>query len=160
TDLNDFLRALEEASGRDLHAWSRAWLETAGVNTVEVVLQVANGVVGKAELIQTAPEDHPTLRPHRLRVGLFDEAGGILERRRSVELDVDGAITPIPQLIGERAPDLVLPNDGDLTFCKVMLDPSSLEKLKRHLHGIGDPLARAVAWGALWDMARDGELRA
>jgi aminopeptidase N len=160
TDLEDFLVALEDASGRDLHAWSRAWLETAGVNTVEVVLQVANGVVGATELIQTAPVDHPTLRPHRVRVGLFDVAGAILERRRSIELDVDGGITPIPQMAGERAPDLVLPNDGDLTYCKVRLDPRSLETLKRHLRGIDDPLARAVAWGALWDMARDGELRA
>ena len=160
TDLEDFLVALEDASGRDLHAWSRAWLETAGVNTVEAVLHVADGVVGAAELIQTAPADQPALRPHRLRVGLFDVTGEILERRRSVELDIDGALTPIPHLVGERAPDLVLPNDGDLTYCKVRLDQRSLETLKGHLRGIADPLARAIAWGALWDMARDAELRA
>ena len=160
TDLKDFLGALEEVSGRDLHAWSQAWLETAGVNTIEAKVQVKDGVISSAELIQTALADHPVLRPHRLRVGLFDLVDGLLKRRRSVELDVEGAVTPIPEFAGERVPDLVLTNDGDLTYCKVRLDGGSLETLKRHLRGIDDPLARAIAWGALWDMARDAELRA
>jgi aminopeptidase N len=160
TDLTDFLGALEDASGRDLHAWSRAWLETAGVNAMEAVVHIKDGVISAAELNQTAPKDHPTLRPHRLRVGLFDVVGELLQRRRSVELDVEGAVTPMQQLAGERTPDLVLPNDGDLTYCKVRLDGRSLETLKRHLRGIDDPLARAIAWGALWDMARDADLRA
>ena len=36
TELKDFLAALEHASGRDLEAWSRAWLQTAGVKAVLV----------------------------------------------------------------------------------------------------------------------------
>jgi aminopeptidase N len=159
-DLRDFLAALEDASGRDLTAWSRAWLETAGVNTLEAALQVKDGVISSAELIQTAPADHPTLRPHRLRVALFDAVDERLVRRRSIELDVEGAITPIPQLEGERVADLVLPNDGDLTYCKVKLDGRSLETLRRHLRDVDDQLARATAWGALWDMARDATLSA
>jgi aminopeptidase N len=160
TDLEDFLGALEDASGRDLRDWSQAWLETAGVNTIEAAVHVENGVISAAELKQTAPKDHPILRPHRLRIGVFDLVGDLLQRRRSVELDVEGPATPIPEFAGERAPDLVLPNDGDLTYCKVRLDDRSVETLKGHLRGMDDPLARAIAWGALWDMARDAELRA
>ena len=160
TELVDFLGALERSSGRDLHAWARAWLETAGVNTMEVALDVEGGVITSATLKQSAPPEHPTLRPHRLRVGLFDLDGGRLKRRRAVELDIDSEATPIPELAGERAPDLVLPNDGDLSYCKVRFDARSLETLKRHLRDLDDPLARALAWGALWDMARDAELRA
>jgi aminopeptidase N len=160
TELADFLEALEKASGRDLHAWAGAWLETAGVNTMEADLDVEDGVIRSASLKQSAPPEHPTLRPHRLRVGLFDLDGSRLKRRRAVELDIDAEATPIPDLAGERAPDLVLPNDGDLTYCKVRLDRPSVETLKSHLRGLDDPLARALAWGALWDMARDAELRA
>lgn len=169
TELADFLEALEKASGRDLHAWARAWLETAGVNTIEALLQVEDGVITSATLKQSAPPEHPTLRPHRLRVGLFDLDGGRLKRRRAVELDIPGAApgtlteaeaTPITELAGERAPDLVLPNDGDLTYCKVRLDTRSLETLKHHLREIDDPLARGLAWAALWEMARDAELGA
>jgi aminopeptidase N len=160
TELADFLEALESSSGRDLRAWARVWLEAAGVNTIEASLEVEGGVVRSASLKQSAPPEHPTLRPHRLRVGLFDLDGGLLKRRRAVELDIEHAATPLPELAGERAPDLVLPNDGDLTYCKLRLDQRSLETLKRHLRDIDDPLARALAWGALWDMARDAELRA
>ena len=160
TELADFLEALEKASGRDLQVWARAWLETAGVNTVAVELDVEDGDIRSATLHQSAPAEHPTVRPHRLRVGLFDLDGGRLKRRRAVELDIVGEATPIPQLAGQRAPDLLLPNDHDLTYCKVRLDARSLETLKLHLRDIDDPLARALAWGALWDMVRDGELRA
>jgi aminopeptidase N len=160
TELADFLAALEKASGRDLRSWSAAWLQTAGVNTLEAVLEHEGGAIRSATLRQSAPADHPTLRPHHVRVGLFDSKDGRLRRRRAIELDVEGAQTAIPELAGERAPDLVLVNDQDLTYCKIRFDPRSLETLRAHLRDIEDPMARALAWGALWDMARDSELRA
>jgi aminopeptidase N len=159
-ELADFLSALEKSSGRDLHAWALAWLETAGVNTMEVTLDLEGGLIKSATLEQSAPPEHPTLRPHRLRIGLFDLDGGRLRRRRAIELDIEGKTALVPRLVGERAPDLLLPNDQDLTYCKVRLDSRSLQTLKGHLREIEDPLARALAWGALWDMTRDAELRA
>jgi len=94
-----------------------------------------------------------------LKVGLFDIQGNALVRRKSVELDIDGATTPVLQLAGEPIPDLVLPNDDDLTYTKIDLDDRSLATLKTHLSGIDDGLARAVLWEALWDMVRDAKLR-
>jgi aminopeptidase N len=82
-----------------------------------------------------------------------------LRRRRSVELDVEGARTPVPQLAGERVADLLLVNDDDLTYTKVRLDGRSLKTLRTHLRGLDDDLARALAWGDLWDMVRDAQLR-
>ena len=160
TELKDFLAALEHASGRDLEVWSQAWLQTAGVNTLAATLEVGGEFIMSAAIVQTAPGDHPTLRPHRLRVGLFDLVDGKVQRRGAVELDIDGEITPLPQLAGERVPDLVLVNDGDLTYCKIAFDERSIATLKAHLRDIEDPLARALAWGAVWDMARDADLRA
>jgi aminopeptidase N len=160
TELKDFLEALEHASGRDLKAWSRAWLETEGVNTLAVALEVEGGVITLASVVQTAPGDHPTLRPHRLRIGLFDVMNGEVRRRRSVELDIEGASTPVPDISDERVPDLVLVNDWDLTYCKIAFDERSIATLKHHLSDVEDPLARALSWGAVWDMARDAELRA
>jgi aminopeptidase N len=113
-----------------------------------------------ASVLQTAPAGHPTLRPHRLRIGLFDLVGTSLKQRKAVELDVDGAATEVPQLGGEAQPDLLLVNDSDLTYAKVRFDPRSLNTLTHHLRDIDDLLARAVAWGAIWDMTRDAELRA
>jgi aminopeptidase N len=159
TELADFLAPLEEASGRDLKAWSRAWLEQAGVNTISARIAADGLRIKSLTLTQEAPPEHPTLRPHRLRVGLFDIHGNSLVRRRSVELDIDGASTPVPQLDGEAVPDLLLVNDDDLTYTKIDLDERSLATLKTHLSGLDDGLARAVLWEALWDMVRDAKLR-
>ena len=160
TDLRDFLDALEKASGRDLKSWSRVWLEAAGANTLEASLQVSGDRILSASVLQTAPPDHPTLRPHRLRIGLFDLKGAELTRRKEIELDVDGAMTEVPQLSGEAPPNLLLLNDGDLTYAKVRLDERSVNTLTNHLCDIDNLLSRAIAWGAVWDMARDAELRA
>ena len=160
TGLQDFLDALEKASGRDLKSWSRVWLESAGVNTLGASLQVSGERIVSARVLQTAPPAHPTLRPHRLRIGLFDLAGTSLRRRKAIELDVDGAATEVPQLAGEPMPDLLLLNDGDLTYAKARFAQRSLNTLTHHLRDIDDLLARSIAWGAIWDMTRDAELRA
>jgi aminopeptidase N len=159
TELADFLAPLEEASGRDLKSWSKAWLEQAGVNTISAKVVADGDRIESLTLIQQATPEHPTLRPHRLRVGLFDIQGSSLVRRRTVELDIEGASTPVPQLAGEPVPDLVLPNDDDLTYTKIDLDGHSLATLKTHLSRLDDGLARAVLWEALWDMVRDAKLR-
>ncbi|MGH2785385.1 MAG: aminopeptidase N [Actinomycetota bacterium] len=160
TDLSDFLTALEESSGRDLHAWAKEWLQTAGVNTLRPRLEGSGGAFRSVEVLQEATDDHPTLRPHRVAVGLYDLKGDALVRRRRLELDIVGARTEIPELAGEAAPDLLMLNDDDLTFAKVRLDDRSFETLVAGLHRIGDPLARALCWSAAWDMTRDAEIAA
>ncbi len=162
--LADFLAALEEASGRDLRAWSKEWLEAAGVNTLRPSF-IADGdgarpAFGSFSLLQEAPRDWPTLRSHRVGVGLYDLAAEGLVRRRAVELDAVGARTEVSDLAGERVSDLVLVNDGDLTFAKVRLDPGSLATAVRSLSELGDPLARTLCWSACWDMTRDAEMPA
>ncbi|HSS94501.1 MAG TPA: aminopeptidase N, partial [Candidatus Dormibacteraeota bacterium] len=157
----EFLDAQEHASGRDLKAWSRVWLEEAGLNTLSPELEIENGLIKSAAVVQSAPRSHPTLRPHHLRVGLFDAGQtGTLERRIVVGLDVDGSRTQVPQLAGQSAPDLVLVNDGDLAYAKVTLDSRSLEALNRSGIEVADGMARALVWGDLWDMVRDAKLRA
>ena len=157
--LSDFLQALEEVSGRDLGYWCKVWLEEAGLNTLAAEVEVQDGRIISAAIAQSAPDSHPVLRPHHLRVGLFDRHGTSLQRRRAIELDVEGVRTPVPQMVGERAPDVVLVNDGDLAYAKVALDAASVEAVNRNHMALEDALARAVVWGNLWDMVRDAKLR-
>jgi aminopeptidase N len=165
TTLADFLGALEDASGRDLDAWSSEWLEKAGVDTLRPSFTVEAGTTGDVEFAsfaveQTAPAGWPTLRSHRVGVGLFERDGSRLVRRERLELDAVGASTEVPQLAGRRLPDLVLVNDGDLAYAKIRLDDRSLETLTTSLGAIDDELARSLCWSAAWDMLRDGELPA
>ncbi|MFF9284395.1 aminopeptidase N [Streptomyces griseosporeus] len=162
TRLADLLSVLEETSGRDMAAWSRSWLETAGVNSLTPqVLLDAEGLVEELAVVQEAPESHPELRPHRVAVGLYRRtAGGTLERYARAETDVEGARTVVAELAGAPAPELVLVNDDDLTYCKTRFDQTSLETLKAHLGDLTDPLARALCWSALWNLTRDALLPA
>ncbi|MEH1128113.1 aminopeptidase N [Micromonospora sp. CPCC 206061] len=152
--LADLLAALTKASGRDLRGWADAWLRTAQVNTLRLEPVIVDGRYETVHVVQTAPESHPTLRPHRVGIGLYD--GGVLRQR--VDADVDGVRTAVPALTGLSAADLLLPNDGDLTFAKVRLDAGSAAALPRALPALTDPLARALLWAATVDAVGDNEL--
>jgi len=158
TELRDLLAELEVTSGRDLGTWSRKWLETAGVNTLTPLIEDdANGVITRFGVVQTAPADYPTIRPHRLGIGFYNLQGDALVRVHNLELDVDGDRTDVPELKGMKRPDLVLLNDDDLAYAKIRLDDRSLATAIAHLDKISDPLARSLVWGAAWDQTRDAE---
>ncbi|ROS59575.1 aminopeptidase N [Frigoribacterium sp. PhB160] len=158
TDLRDLLAELEATSGRELTSWSEKWLETAGVNTLRPELETdADGVVTSFAVLQEATAEHPTIRPHRLAVGLYALRDGSLVRTERVEIDVDGPRTEVPELVGLHRGDLVLINDDDLAYAKIRLDEQSLATALAHLSGIADPLARALVWGSVWDATRDAE---
>jgi aminopeptidase N len=160
TDLHDLLTALERSSGRDLTAWSREWLETAGVNILRPeVVDGDDGRYRSVAVLQSAAPEHPTLRSHRIAIGLYDRAGDRLVRRDRLEVDVLGERTAVPALDGVRVPDLLLLNDDDLTWAKIRLDARSLQTtIDGWLCRIDDPLPRALLWAATWDMVRDAEL--
>ena len=160
TELADLLRELEAESGRDLSEWSKLWLETAGVNLLIPQITEADGVIQSFSILQSAISDYPYLRPHRLAVGFYDEVAGKLIRTERVELDVQGANTDVPELVGKKRPALVLLNDDDLSYAKIRLDDRSYETALQSLSKIEDPLARALVWGSVWDATRDGEATA
>ncbi|MFD6167577.1 aminopeptidase N [Streptomyces coeruleorubidus] len=162
TRLGDLLSVLEETSGRDMSAWARSWLQTAGVNSLTPQLLLdPQGRVQELAVVQEAAESHPELRPHRVAVGLYRATdGGAVERYARAEVDVDGPRTVVAELSGAAAPDLVLVNDDDLTYCKIRFDETSLATLREHLGSVTDPLARALCWSALWNMTRDALLPA
>jgi aminopeptidase N len=159
--LADLLAALEETSGRDLAAWSAEWLKTAGVNTLRPSYAVdADGRFTEFAVEQEAPATHPVLRSHRIAVGLYDRTDAGLVRRHRVEIDVAGPRTVVPELAGQRRPDLVLVNDEDLTYAKIRLDDHSLRTLVDSIASFTDSLPAALCWSAAWDMCRDGEMAA
>ncbi len=161
SEFSDLLSALEESSGRELDSWAKEWLQTSGVNTLSPRFEVdAEGSYSSFSVEQSATVEHSTLRRHRIGIGLYDEIDGHLVRRTHVEVDVEGESTAIEELVGARQPDLLLLNDGDLTYAKIRLDERSLQTLVSGLSRLDDSLARALCWGAAWDMTRDADMRA
>ena len=161
TTLADLLGQLEQSSGRDLQTWSHLWLETAGVNTLRPDITVdEQGVITSAAITQTAAEAFPTLRPHTLAIGSYDVKGDQLVRTGRIELDIDGARTEVPELVGQQRPDLLLVNDDDLAYAKVRLDEHSMATLLAHTRGFTSSLPQSLVLGAAWDMTRDAEMSA
>jgi aminopeptidase N len=159
--LGDLLGALEEASGRDLSDWSKKWLETAGVNTLRPEFRTdEEGRFAAFAVLQEAPASHPVLRPHRIAIGLYARGEDGLARRHRVEIDIDGDRTEVPELVGQRQPDLVLVNDDDLTYAKIRLDDRSFRTLIASEATFTESLPASLCWSAAWDMCRDAELPA
>ncbi len=157
--LADLLRALEASSGRSLADWSKAWLETAGPNTLRPDFCVdEHGSFTEFAVVQEAPASHPTLRPHHIAIGLYHRAGDTITRRHQVVVDVTGPRTVVPELAGQPQPDLILLNDDDLGYAIVRFDARSLATLAESIGQFTDSLARTVCWSAVLDMALQAEL--
>ena len=159
--LVDLMAELETTSGRELRSWSQAWLETAGVNTLTPSVEVDDsGMITRLDVIQTAPNEYPTLRPHRMTAGFYDFVDGKLVRVHGVEFDVDGEHTEVPDTAGRQRPALILLNDDDLAYAKVRLDDASFDTARKHLRDFENSLPRAAVWGAAWNGTRDGQIPA
>ncbi len=158
--LASLLAALEQSSGLSLGDWSKAWLQTAGPNTLRSEFIVgADSTFDEFAVLQEATPEHPTLRPHHIAIGLYNKtADGALVRTRQVEVDVSGARTEVPGLTGLAQPDLILLNDDDLGYAIIRFDDRSLATLAESIGDFADPLARTVSWSAALDMVQRAEL--
>ncbi|MFN8074285.1 MAG: aminopeptidase N [Kineosporiaceae bacterium] len=159
--LDDLLAAVGASSGRDLHAWARQWLLQAGTDVLTSRADVDDaGAYREVDVEVSPPTAWPAARPHRLVVGVYDRAEAGLTLRERVELDVEGPATSVPELAGRPAADLLLLNDGDLTFARVRPEESSVRALLEAGETLPDPLARGISRLTLWHLVDDGLLAA
>jgi aminopeptidase N len=155
----DLLAELSAASGQELTEYANQWLSTAQVNTLRPIIDIApDGTYARVSVEQSAPASHPTLRRHRIGVGLYDLTGSRLVGRATRYVDIAGERTELPELTGVKAAEVVLLNDEDHTYAKLRLDDRSFATVVEHLGGFDSSLARALCWAALWDMVYDAEL--
>jgi len=153
--LADLIDAVAASSGQDLAAWSRVWLRTAGPSTLRCQFRTdTSGAFTEFAVVQ----DGTVMRPHRIAVGFYQRSGGTLARTRGLALDVTGARTEAPELIGARQPDLILLNDDDAGYVLVRFDPRSLRTVLECTGELPAAAARAACWNAAIDMVRQGEL--
>ena len=161
TDARRPARRARGLRGRDLSGLVGLWLETAGVNTLrpEIVAD-DDGVITSFAVLQSATDEHPTIRPHRLAIGFYD-----LDRRASSCATTAWSSTSTaraprsPNSSGLTRPDLVLLNDDDLAYAKIR---STRPRRRRTREPLGDrrPARPRLVWGSVWDATRDAETRA
>ena len=142
--LASLLAALEQSSGVSLGDWSKAWLQTAGPNTLRSEFTVERGRqvhrVRRAPGSGTGASDAAAAshrdRPVQHRPPTVPSSARIRSR-----LDISGARTEVPSLAGLAQPDLILLNDDDLGYAIVRFDDRSLATLTESI-GAFSRLAR------------------
>lgn len=182
----DLLDAVSVYCDKDFRTWAEAWLTTTGRNTLSLDFDIASDPrdnsarYSSVTLHQTGAEPGAgELRPHRVGVGVYamtatdssstdnsdtsvnligTDSAGTLVRTHYAEVDLIDEWTDIPELHNVLQGALLLPNDEDLTYCQLELDPQSIETVVEHIEDIVDPLPRALCWGVLEEMTMHATL--
>ena len=157
TKLTDLLEALEETSGQDLTEWSRLWLETSGPSRLSIDVQFDHsGRLSRFDLVQDR-----LVRPHTLEVSTWAIDEGALRRTHTYSLHTEAArIRITDDTLSRGECDLIVLNDHDLTYAICRFDAHSADTALAYIGTCPDPLTRAVVWANLWNMVRDGLMRA
>lgn len=159
--LADFIAALDEETQRDLSSWIDAWLRSAGHDTLSatVLAEAEDSTIRELTIRRDfhGAGDATADRPHATTVGLYRLKGSSLELDVRYDVTLTSAESTVTTAQGRPLPDVVLVNDLDHTFARIALDPASRAVLLRHI-GTLEPVARAVAWTALWSEVRAGDL--
>ena len=160
TTLDDLMRSIGAAAGRDLAPWQAGWLDRAGTDTI-VLMPDPGGPAGTRRLLTTSP-DGGEPRRHRLRIGSYRRTPDGEPDSAPVELVAvtDVETTGTTTAVDLPDADLHLLNDGDLTFAAVRADETSLDAMLVLASHLPDAVSRAAAVTTAWDMLAKGELSA
>lgn len=149
-DWRDLVGAFERASGRRLTRWADAWVRRAGMPELSVRTETdQNGRIRDFAVVQNAA----TIWPMRIQIKLVHEGTTMI-----VPVELSRQVTRLPALVGQSAPQFVLPNTGDFGYGRFRLDRSSRAAAARAIDRLDDPLDRALVWHALWEDVRDAAL--
>jgi aminopeptidase N len=153
---DDLVRALERAGEQDLGSWCDAWLRTADRDRLSVSIEVEAGMIRAARLNREVPQRHRANRVHVVDVAGWTD--GVEQVRTLVR--TQGDVTDLPELVGHRAPAVLVPNASDLTWAGVDLDPTTVAALPGQLSRIPEGPARVVVWSAIVDAVSSGSMDA
>lgn len=158
TQVQDFIRAMEEAMNRDLKKFSADWLTTAGINTVKTEARCEKDIIQELALIQGAAlPDFASLREHSTRISLYRFHKGEFQLIKSDRVTYQGERTLWSAAKGLACPDLIFINDDDHDYVKPSLDARSLQSSVQNLRKIKNPLQRAMIWTAVANSVSEGE---
>ncbi len=150
---DDLIAALAPRAAFDVRAWSRVWIDEPGRPTIHTVFARRDGRVERLRLSQVDPQGRGRLWPQQLRVTLVCTNG-----LRTVATNLVTREADLTGTLGNCVPEAVLAGGEGWGYGEFRLDAISADYLVDGLSGLGDPLARAVAWATLWDEMLAGRL--
>lgn len=160
--LEDFLRHMSRNT-EDLNLpfnlieWNTMWIQTAGLNVVNVQWDFTKQGDSQMILHQSAAMlEHPLLRFHKMKLAFFDKNAKIV-KVENIMLNN----TPKTTLnFKNEAFAAVLPNYEDQTFIKLHLDNQSTQFFLNNFEKIECPQSRLLIVRSFFEMVRDAQMRA
>ena len=172
TTLPDFVGCFDEAykaSGDkslgadfDLVAWSDAWLNSSGVNTLEPILELADGKLKSLKIKQgMGLKGKNRLRTQKLNVALYSagqDSEPIIIREVVVGEKEELTTVDISALPDDFQFGAVNVNEGEHAYAKVRFDPQSIEWFTKNLYTVKDALTRAAIGRYFWMLVMDKQM--
>jgi len=149
--LADLLGCWAEAGAADLEPWAQAWLQTAGMDTIDVVPHRSTSREGLFDVVRR-PGPGGSRRPHALSVVGVTADGAVVP-----VADVTVAADPVP-VTAPRDAVLLVPDGTDGAWAKIRFGPDGWSRLGRVLPAVADEPVQVVAVNAIRDGVRDAEL--
>lgn len=153
--LADLVCALEGASGRDLGAWSKAWLQCGGADTLVTSVDRGLGTATVSVRRTDTAAQECGRRTHHLDVTVGWLSGVEWRTERHPTVVDDTATVTLPDVTG---PVVVLPDGSGHAYAQVLLEPESALAARQLVGSISDPLHRQLVWSSLWELVRVGRL--
>ena len=161
TTVDDLLTALETKPDLKLKDFAQSWLHSSGLNSVEVRANCSKDArLQSLDILQSAPSEHPDLRPHSMMVALYGDAGeaDLWRPYKTLRADYNSAKTTIPVTEDLACPILIVPNASDDDFVKIVWPLEQLPRIQGDLARIADPMQRTLFWESLGFALDDGEV--
>jgi len=151
---DELIDALAPRAAFDLRGWSRVWIDEPDRPTIVTDLALRDGRVERLRLRQIDPQGRGRIWQQQLRVTLICEG-----KPRRLDAELVGAEIDLTRALGACVPQLVLAGGEGWGYADFQHDERSTAFLvDGGLMRLEDPLARSVAWSALWDATLAGRM--
>lgn len=136
--------------------WKKSWIETAGLNVIEVHWKPDQIGASKLVLNQSgALKEHPTLRHHKLKLAFLDSNAKValvkevfLQDKEKTEVNFENA--------GFHA---VIPNYEDWAYIKISLDDHSLKFLTENFDKIESNVTKILVIRSMLEAVLDAKFK-
>lgn len=152
----ELLDAIGTAGNRSLRAWGEDYILRPGMPVLEQRVETRDGQITQYAIVQRPARPLSGSRPWPIRTELLlaGDSGGVT--RIPLTLTAETTVVEAAARLPASAWSFV--NSGDAAYALVLLDPASVAWLEHSIGRVRDGFARAMLWGALWDLVRESVL--